>query len=181
MAVAFSEIAVAIAFITFTKAVITAFTSVPISKVGVDILSPIHYIYWYFLYVLVVVSKMPSSSKKDITQLPPEEKLKRLRSRVRRALKSIAKSLKNRGFDAFYVHDKATNDSYVILPLKSILKAIKRSISPEIRDYVGLTYVESEIQVNEGGIIKKVREPQLVFFIDLTPLEETAKKLKGAK
>ena len=57
--------------------------------------------------------------------MTPEEKLKRLRKSIRKALKQIARSLKNRGFEAYYIYDSVTNDSYVILPLRSILKAIK--------------------------------------------------------
>jgi len=108
--------------------------------------------------------------------MTPEEKLKRLRKSIRKALKQIARSLKNRGFEAYYIYDSVTNDSYVILPLRSILKAIKRAIKGEIREFVGLTFVEAEREVVEEGIKVKKREPQLVFYIDLTPLEEIAKK-----
>jgi len=110
----------------------------------------------------------------------PEEKLKRLRKSVRKALKQIARSLKNRGFEAYYIYDSVTNDSYVILPFRSILKSIKRAIKSEIRDFVGLTFVEAEREVVEDGIKVKKREPQLVFYIDLTPLEELKKKEEKA-
>jgi len=105
---------------------------------------------------------------------------KKLRAKVHQALRRIARSLRNRGFEACYVIDKQSNDEYVLLPLSSILKVCKNAIKPELRPFVGITYVELEREVKEVKhgieVTKKVREPNIVIYLDLDKLKELADK-----
>jgi len=98
-----------------------------------------------------------------IKSLPPEEKkrlLSKLKLRVRKAMKQIVRSLKNRGFEAYYVVDELRNQYLAVLTLDSMLKVIKRSIDSSIRPFI-----EVEYSVREG-------RPCIIFYIDMGKLRE---------
>jgi len=119
------------------------------------------------------------NSKSETEEL--RMRISEFKRRTRKAIRQIVRSLKNRGFEAYYVEDPHTNMPYAILPLSSLLKVVKRNIDPSIRDFILISYLETEKIVNIEGVPTKVKEPQIVFTIDVEKIEELRREKEKAR